>query len=96
MDFSYDNRYTKVALFMKNNKPMHACIQYNSKYWESKIGSGGIIRHDLFEIENNRYGQVVQIYKKVKNNIAPLKEANIVEKYNGNKIIKRFNDFINN
>ena len=66
LDFSYDSRYIKVALYTNNGIPTHACIQYNDIYWESKIGSLGIIRHDLFEIENNRYGQVTQIYKKLK------------------------------
>jgi hypothetical protein len=43
-----------------------ACIQYDDCLWESKIGSLGIIRHDLFEIENERYGQVTQIYRKLR------------------------------
>ena len=66
IDFSYDPRYTKVALYMNNNKPTHACIQYDNKYWESKIGQLGIIRHDLFELEDDVYGKVVQIYRKLK------------------------------
>jgi hypothetical protein len=66
MDFSHDPRYTKVAIYMNNNKPTHACIQYDEKHWESKIGSLGIIRHDLFELEDKVYGQVVQIYRKRK------------------------------
>lgn len=66
LDFSYDPGYIKVALYINNNKPTHACIQYDDKYWESKVGQLGIIRHDLFEIEDNIYGQVVQIYKKSK------------------------------
>jgi len=66
LDFSYDSRYIKVALYTNKGIPTHACIQYNDIYWESKIGSAGIIRHDLFEIENDTYGQLTQIYKKLK------------------------------
>jgi hypothetical protein len=66
MDFSYDPIYTKVALYINVDKCTHACIQYNDVFWESKIGSLGIIRHDLFELEDDVYGKVVQIYRKLK------------------------------
>ena len=66
LDFSYDSRYIKVALYTNRGVPTHACIQYDDCLWESKIGSLGIIRHDLFEIENERYGQVTQIYRKLR------------------------------
>lgn len=66
LDFSYDPDFIKVALFMSNGVPTHASLQVDNDWWESKIGSLGIIRHDLFQIEDNVYGEVVQIYKKPK------------------------------
>lgn len=67
LDFSYDSKYTKVALYCNKGIPTHASLQVNYGYWESKIGQLGTIRHDLFEIEGNIYGDVVQIYRKLKN-----------------------------
>ena len=67
LDFSYDPKYTKVSLYCNEGIPTHASLQVNDVYWESKIGQLGIIRHDLFEIENETYGKVTQIYRKLKN-----------------------------
>lgn len=64
LDISYEPGYVKVALYMKNDSPKHASIQVSDYLWESKIGSLGIIRHDIFEIEGDYYGYVEQIYKK--------------------------------
>jgi hypothetical protein len=66
LDFSYDPNCIKVALYMNNGIPTHASIQVDDIWWESKIGQLGIIRHDLFEIEDDVYGEVVQIYRKLK------------------------------
>ena len=67
IDFSYDARYIKVALYTNNGIPNHASIQIDNSWWESKVGSLGIIKHDLFEMENKTYGQVTQIYKMNRN-----------------------------
>ena len=81
LDFSYDPKYTKVALYTKDGIPKHACKQIDDIWWESKIGQLGIIKHDLFEIENDVYGEVSQIYIK-------LKKVNEILSFNDfNKII---------
>jgi hypothetical protein len=77
LDFSYDPKYTKVALYTKDGIPTHASIQIDDTWWESKIGSLGIIRRDLFEIEDNTYGRVSRIYKKLKE----IKNENIITKF---------------
>ena len=66
LDFSYDPSYIKVALFLNKGIPKHASIQVDDFWWESKIGRLGILKHDLFEIEDDVYGKVDQIYKKLK------------------------------
>lgn len=66
LDFSYDPKYIKVALYCKKGIPTHAAIQINENFWESKVGELGIIKHDLFEIENETYGEATQIYRKLK------------------------------
>jgi hypothetical protein len=66
LDFSYDTKYIKVALYSNKGVPTHTSIQFDEFFWESKIGELGIIRHDLFEIEDDIYGRVVQIYRKLK------------------------------
>jgi len=81
LDFSYDPKYIKVALYTNKGIPTHASIQIDDYYWESKIGRLGIIKHDLFEIEDNVYGEVSQIYRKTK----AIKE----------RIITKFKRFIN-
>ena len=86
LDFSYDPKYTKVALYTKNGIPTHACIQHNYIYWESKIGSAGIIRHDLFEIEGDSYGQLTQIYKKLK----VVNEILLFKDFNSKNLLKVF------
>lgn len=82
LDFSYDPRYIKVALYTKNGIPKHAAIQKDKIFWESKIGEYGIIKHDLFEIESSSYGELTQIYRKLKN-------------VNETKVL-RYNHFVNN
>ena len=64
IDVLHDKNYTKVALFLKNGKPTHASIQIDNDWWESKIGQLGIIKHYLFELECEIYGEVCIIYKK--------------------------------
>ena len=66
LDFSYDPHSIQVALYTNNDIPTHASIQVDDIWWESKIGRLGIIRHDLFEIEDDVYGSFVQIYRKLK------------------------------
>jgi hypothetical protein len=66
LDISYNTKYTKVALYTSDGISTHASIQVDNIWWESKIGELGIIKHDLFEIENDVYGEVVQIYRKSK------------------------------
>ncbi len=51
---------------MRYGIPTHASIQFDEFFWKSKIGELGIIKHDLFEIEDNVYGEVTQIYRKLK------------------------------
>jgi hypothetical protein len=80
LDFTYNENYTKVVLYTNNNIPTHAAIQIDNTYWESKIGRLGIIRHDLFEIENDVYGEITQIYRK----------RNILKE----NLIFKFRDFI--
>lgn len=77
LDFSYNPKYTKVVLYTNNGVPTHAAIQINEFFWESKIGMFGILRHDLFEIENDVYGEVTQIYRKLKN----INESKILKYY---------------
>jgi hypothetical protein len=77
LDFSYDPKYIKVALYTKNGIPTHAAIQSDKVFWESKIGEYGIIKHDLFEIEDSCYGELTQIYRKLKN----LNETKILRYY---------------
>ena len=55
-------------------------------YWESKIGSAGIIRHDLFEIEGDSYGQLTQIYKKLK----VVNEILLFKDFNSKNLLKVF------
>jgi hypothetical protein len=66
LDISYDPNFIKVALYSKDGIPTHASIQIDGDFWESKIGQLGIIKHDLFEIEDSVYGEVTQIYRKPK------------------------------
>jgi hypothetical protein len=77
LDFSYDPKYIKVALYTNKGIPTHAAIQVDEFFWESKIGELGIIKHDLFEIEDNVYGEVTQIYRKLK----PTNESRILRYY---------------
>lgn len=83
LDITYHKKFIKVALYMSDNKPTHAAIQCDSRWWESKIGSFGIIKHDLFEIEEGDYGKVIQIYRK---------PSNLFEKL---KYIKKLDEFFN-
>ena len=62
-DIRYNGNY-KIALYGENNIPKHAAIQKNEIFWESKIGAGEIIIHDIFELEGGIYGDVIQIYEK--------------------------------
>lgn len=62
-DIRYNGNY-KIALYGQNNIPKHAAIQKNEIFWESKMGAGEIIIHDLFELEGGIYGDVIQIYEK--------------------------------
>ena len=77
LDFFYDPKYIKVALYTNKGIPTHAAIQVDEFFWESKIGELGIIKHDLFEIEDDVYGKVTQIYKKPK----PINESIILKYY---------------
>jgi hypothetical protein len=77
LDFFYDPKYIKVALYVNNGIPTHGAIQVDEFFWESKIGSLGVIKHDLFEIEDDVYGKVTQIYKKPK----PINESIILKYY---------------
>jgi len=65
MDFSYEKNYTKVALYVNNGKPTHGALQVDDLWWKSKIGAYGVIKHDLFELEDDVYGEVFKIYKKL-------------------------------
>ena len=77
LDFFYDPKYIKVALYVNKGIPTHGAIQVDEFFWESKIGSLGVIKHDLFEIEDNVYGEVAQIYRKLK----PTNESRILRYY---------------
>lgn len=66
LDISYDEKYIKVALYINNSKPKHASIQIDFDWWESKVGQLGIIKHDLFELEDDTYGNVEIIFRKLK------------------------------
>lgn len=77
LNFIYDPKYIKVALYTNKGIPTHAAIQSDDVFWESKIGELGILRHDLFEIENDVYGEVTQIYRKLKN----INESKILKYY---------------
>lgn len=93
LNFSYDPKYIKVALYVNKGIPTHAAIQVDEFFWESKIGELGIIKHDLFEIEDNVYGEVTQIYRKLK----PTNESRILRYYQFKRRIFRnlptFKDF---
>lgn len=81
LDITYDENLTKIALFTNNGLPTHASLQIDEDWLVSKIGSLGIIKHDLFEIENSKYGIAKYIYVK--------------RKYINEKILN-FNEYFNN
>lgn len=67
-----------MALYINNSKPKHASIQIDFDWWESKVGQLGIIKHDLFELEDDTYGNVEIIFRKLKitNEILKFKDYN--------------------
>jgi hypothetical protein len=61
---SYEEGFTKVAIFAKDNKPTHASLQIGPGLWSSKIGRHADISHDLRSLCGPRYGDVALILKR--------------------------------
>jgi hypothetical protein len=64
-DDSFDINHTKIALFSKNGIPTHACKQKDSISWTSKLGDFQVIEHNLYEIQGETYGYILEIFKKI-------------------------------
>jgi hypothetical protein len=60
IDDSLESQYEKVALFAKDGRVTHAARQLPSGRWTSKLGSDVDIEHELYAIEGEVYGTVVQ------------------------------------
>ena len=62
----FEEGFMKVAIFVKNGRPTHACRQLPSKRWTSKMGWDGVdIAHDDLDcIEGERYGKATIYLKK--------------------------------
>lgn len=49
----------KIALYAKGNKPKHVARQLQNGKWTSKLGRSIDIEHDLRDLEDGDYGNVV-------------------------------------
>lgn len=63
-DDSFEKGYTKIAIFVKNEKVTHASIQINDKLWASKMGELYDIQHQLYSLEGNEYGKIETIMRR--------------------------------
>lgn len=61
-----EHGYLKVAVFVKDDYPTHACRQLGSQKWTSKMGFDGVdIEHDDLEcIEGDQYGTAAVFMKR--------------------------------
>ena len=59
-----EDGFQKLALFAKDGVPTHAARQLPNGMWTSKIGGHVDVRHTLTAMEDGRYGEVVQFFKK--------------------------------
>ena len=62
---NFEEGFLKIAIFVKDDYPTHACRQLPSKKWTSKMGWDGVdIEHDNLDcIEGSQYGKAT-IYMK--------------------------------
>jgi len=57
--------YKKVAVYVKEDRPLHVALQLESGQWTSKLGSMEDIEHDTLEVlEGEFYGKATIILKK--------------------------------
>ena len=63
-DGTYEENFTKVAVFSRGDTPTHAARQLENGNWTSKLGSNIDVEHSIYGIENGVYGQVVQYLKR--------------------------------
>lgn len=64
MDF--ERNYEKIAIFAKNSIPTHVARQLDSGMWTSKLGQNVDIEHNLYDLSESDYGQVVRILRRNK------------------------------
>jgi len=56
--------YEKVALYAKENKPMHAAKQLINGRWTSKLGQDIDIEHKVKDLEGQCYGKVAMYFRR--------------------------------
>lgn len=63
---SFEEEYIKIAIYTKDDIVTHACRQLHTEanVWASKLGIGGVIRHRLYSLKSNTYGDVACIMKR--------------------------------
>jgi len=61
---TFQRRYEKVAIFVKNQHVTHAARQVWSGRWTSKLGPWELIEHDLEAVAGIEYGNVEQIMRR--------------------------------
>ncbi len=60
--------YTKIAIYVKEDRPTHAAFQIESGRWSSKLGSWEDIEHNtLGVVECESYGKATIFLKKRRN-----------------------------
>lgn len=64
LDESLEDGFEKVALFALGDLWQHVCKQCPDGRWSSKLGIQEDVQHDLHDIEDDDYGQVVLIMKR--------------------------------
>jgi hypothetical protein len=61
---SYEQGYTKIALYTLNKQPTHASRLLPSGKWTSKLGGNIDLSHEIDDLDGPSYGSVYKIYKK--------------------------------
>jgi hypothetical protein len=56
---SFDRRFEKIAIYVKDHEPCHAARQLPDGRWSSKLGTWECITHELDALEGDAYGRVV-------------------------------------
>ena len=62
-DAALENGFVKIALMGFGQRATHLVRQESDGSWSSKLGANPRITHDLFEMEEGQYGNVIKIYK---------------------------------